>query len=655
MTISTMTALTDINHRVSYSNANGINVTVNRTIQSTVFAPDTPGNYPIVFYSHGYTGGPAAGAGANAAALAAQGYIVVVPTHLDSSQTPAAISAPFTLTNPATVLHRVADIQYLISHAQAAIAGLPTGYSADLTRITVAGHSLGAMTAAVLSGAVSTIPDYAAATQIGNPYGLTSLADPHVTASILISPQADIGPGSWHGIGPNSWDNVRVPFLTLTGTADNGVDGITWTDRLDAFSSAPAGREHAIVFRDATHNQLGGLGSTTITTEIAAASDTFLDAYLYGSINARSALENLSAYSAAHPLVAEIFERATQSAGTTRSGTGLVHGTASSETLLGTITADTLIGGAGNDTLTGGAGADIFVYRSGFGADTITDFSSAAGDRIDVSSFGGITFAQIQSQLSQVGANAVVTFGAGSTLTLQNIAASSLTAADFGLSTASTNTIYRFYNTVSFDHFYTQVASEASALRANPGTYVYEGVPWNSPSAAANTTNVYRFYGVSNGDHFYTTSVSERDFLIANTPSYRYEGVGFQAYTDGSTPGSYTLERFYNTITGSHHFAASDAETLGIRSGAAGAGWRDEGAGFFVAPASGTLALPAGTASLAEAASSGSNSAAALLPNQLLPNELASQLAAFDSAASLLGAEADALPGPWFFDKGNLA
>ncbi|QPC41941.1 calcium-binding protein [Kaustia mangrovi] len=53
---------------------------------------------------------------------------------------------------------------------------------------------------------------------------------------------------------------------------------------------------------------------------------------------------------------------------------------------------DTLTGGRGSDTLTGGAGADSFVYdyapeSGGNDMDTIRDFSSADGDRIDLSGF----------------------------------------------------------------------------------------------------------------------------------------------------------------------------------------------------------------------------------------------------------------------------
>jgi Ca2+-binding RTX toxin-like protein len=55
--------------------------------------------------------------------------------------------------------------------------------------------------------------------------------------------------------------------------------------------------------------------------------------------------------------------------------------------------ADTLTGGAGADTLTGGAGADHFVFSSAdFGTtDEITDFSHAAGDKIDLSAIDANT------------------------------------------------------------------------------------------------------------------------------------------------------------------------------------------------------------------------------------------------------------------------
>jgi hypothetical protein len=58
--------------------------------------------------------------------------------------------------------------------------------------------------------------------------------------------------------------------------------------------------------------------------------------------------------------------------------------------------------------------------------------------------------------------------------------------------------------------------------------------------------------------------------------------VAFEAYADATSPGTVTLERFYNTETHVHHFSADAAETASIKAGHAGQGWVDEGAGFTV-------------------------------------------------------------------------
>jgi Ca2+-binding RTX toxin-like protein len=89
---------------------------------------------------------------------------------------------------------------------------------------------------------------------------------------------------------------------------------------------------------------------------------------------------------------------------------------------------DLLSGGAGADTLTGGAGADIF--HTGSGADIITDFSSAAGDRIRVSGYAA------WQTLQQQGADVLVTFGSGDSLLVRNIQAAALTASLFEFSAA---------------------------------------------------------------------------------------------------------------------------------------------------------------------------------------------------------------------------
>lgn len=95
--------------------------------------------------------------------------------------------------------------------------------------------------------------------------------------------------------------------------------------------------------------------------------------------------------------------------------------------------ADTLTGGAGNDLLVGEASADVFVYAPGWGRDMITNFTptGTAHDtiRMDHSVFAG--WASLLAASSQSGADTIIAADTNNTITLKNVAVSSLQAADF--------------------------------------------------------------------------------------------------------------------------------------------------------------------------------------------------------------------------------
>jgi Repeat of unknown function (DUF5648)/Cadherin domain len=139
----------------------------------------------------------------------------------------------------------------------------------------------------------------------------------------------------------------------------------------------------------------------------------------------------------------------------------------------------------------------------------------------------------------------------------------------------------RFFDSATGDHFYTLSPDEANQIRATLPTYHDEGAPWGTPDKGSNTIDVFRFFDVATGAHFLTTSTAERDQVLATLPSYHFEGVGFEAYS-APGDGTLTLERFFNTQTHLHHYAASAAEIASIQSGGAGPAWVDEGAGFIV-------------------------------------------------------------------------
>lgn len=354
---------TDLNHSFTYTNASGQEVTQTRTIVGTIFVPDAPGTYPVVFYSHGHGGSPAAGAATNARALADQGYIVVAPRHLDSLANPQAISSAFPVDDPASTLHRIADIRFLVDVLPNLMAGVP-GYSADANRAAIAGHSHGAFAAALLAGAQSFKAGLDAVTP-GNEFGLTEIADERFKEAILLSPQGAAGAGSTFGFTDESWDGVTIPTLTVTGTEDNGVDSTNYRDRLDGFEHGPAGGKHAVVITGADHGQIGG-GDTSdaaINGEVAAAMTTFLDAYAKDDAGALAALADVEGYADAHPLVAEIYQKSVPG----QAGLGALRGGAGGDHLEGLSTHDVIVGRAGDDVLIGQSGDDRL--NSGTGDD----------------------------------------------------------------------------------------------------------------------------------------------------------------------------------------------------------------------------------------------------------------------------------------------
>ncbi|MAX72338.1 MAG: peptidase [Nioella sp.] len=104
-------------------------------------------------------------------------------------------------------------------------------------------------------------------------------------------------------------------------------------------------------------------------------------------------------------------------------GDDQIVGRGGNDYLEGHLGRDTLEGGAGNDTLMGGAHADTFVFAQG--RDVILDFQNDA-DQIDLSRalWGGqaLTAQQVVIDFATViGANTVLDFGGGNTLTINNL------------------------------------------------------------------------------------------------------------------------------------------------------------------------------------------------------------------------------------------
>jgi hypothetical protein len=120
------------------------------------------------------------------------------------------------------------------------------------------------------------------------------------------------------------------------------------------------------------------------------------------------------------------------------SGQDSLHG--SNVSTPGAAVINVLAAGSGTATLSGGVDGwnetpvvtNIFSYN--LGVDTITNFVAGnnSGDIIDVSAVLGLSsLADVQKLMSQVGANTVINFGNGATITLDNVTDGALTASNF--------------------------------------------------------------------------------------------------------------------------------------------------------------------------------------------------------------------------------
>jgi Ca2+-binding RTX toxin-like protein len=119
-----------------------------------------------------------------------------------------------------------------------------------------------------------------------------------------------------------------------------------------------------------------------------------------------------------------------------KSGAGqTLYGNGQSNMLVGNAGADTLVGGGGSDFMTGGAGADIFMVSSD-GSSLISDFT--AGDKIVLAGDDFASFTQLRAALTQSGADTVLHFDDGRTLTFKGVASGSLTATSFNMNILTT-------------------------------------------------------------------------------------------------------------------------------------------------------------------------------------------------------------------------
>ncbi|MEE0956374.1 MAG: MBL fold metallo-hydrolase [Eubacterium sp.] len=136
-------------------------------------------------------------------------------------------------------------------------------------------------------------------------------------------------------------------------------------------------------------------------------------------------------------------------------------------------------------------------------------------------------------------------------------------------SSAETQDMYRLFNPVNGEHFYTAKEAERNMLVLNG--WRYEGVGWVAP--VHSDTPVYRLFSPVTGDHHYTANAAERDMLTE--AGWNYEGIGWYSDDLKRVP----LYRQYNphARTGSHNYTTNKGENDYLTT----VGWNAEGIGWY--------------------------------------------------------------------------
>ncbi|MGW6296040.1 alpha/beta hydrolase family protein [Streptomyces sp. NPDC055058] len=220
-------------------------------LQVRVSAPAAGGDLPVVVLSHGF-GCSMRHYGPLADHWAAQGFVVLQPTHLDSRT----LALP--PTDPRTPLiwrHRVTDLSRVLDGLDALEAAVPgLGGRVDRRRVAVAGHSWGAQTAGVLLGARVLGPDG----EVGE-----DLSDPRVTAGVLLAATGlgdDLTPFAVEHLPfmrPH-FATLTTPTLVVAGDHDQSALSTRGPDWFtDVYHHAP-GATDLLTLHGAEHS-LGGI------------------------------------------------------------------------------------------------------------------------------------------------------------------------------------------------------------------------------------------------------------------------------------------------------------------------------------------------------------------------------------------------------------
>lgn len=240
-----------------------------KELRFRITRPQAAGPYPVIVWSHGLFGSQD-----NYKPLvehwARHGYLVLQPTHSDSLKYGETDFKGLDrglaqyMTDWAS---RPSDVKRVLKEVERRKEWRDR---ADLSRLGVGGHSFGAHTTMLLSGARPTLAK--------------DLSDPRPKAFLAISPQ-----GEGRLFDSQSWNGLSGPIFFISGDQDKGQNGQPASWRREPYDGSLPGQKYLLWIKDAYHGfggisgargRLGGPANPDHVEIVKSASLMFWDAKL---------------------------------------------------------------------------------------------------------------------------------------------------------------------------------------------------------------------------------------------------------------------------------------------------------------------------------------------------------------------------------------
>jgi predicted dienelactone hydrolase len=260
----------------------------NRAVPLKIYYPKGDGPYPVIIFSHGL-GGTRENYEYLGSYWAAHGYVSVHLQHIGSDDAVwrgGGMQAMARAANAKNAFARSADVHFAIDQLEALNkdATFPLHGKLDLQKIGMAGHSFGANTTLMVSGAKMAMAP--------------SQVDPRIKCAVAMSSPTPLAQDY-----DEVYSGVKIPIYHLTGTKDESpLDraGATAKDRRLPFEYTKSVDAYLTIFKDGDHMLFSGRlrGAAPVASDarnhelIQQSTLAFWDACLKDDAKAKAWLQN---------------------------------------------------------------------------------------------------------------------------------------------------------------------------------------------------------------------------------------------------------------------------------------------------------------------------------------------------------------------------